>query len=100
MSQILVGPELVKIPKLSKLLRTCKVEQCTGDFRKDNRFCAMGAIMNKLGWDGDYHTISPFMSIVQMLGLNPVEQMNVQRLNDFEGHSFTEIADYLESKQL
>jgi len=101
MSQLLVEPikQTQEQLKPSKILRTTKLEQCYCDVHRKGRFCAMGVILNKLGWN-PYSPLSEFERYWNLAKeLVSDELIKVIVMNDDE-RTFDEIADYLESRGL
>ena len=118
MKQELIQLQKQVFKKASEILRTTKIEQHRGWFSNSltgdgKKFCAMGAIYKEYGWDGKYDksnfTKEDFSIITYELGLcdipnskNMVGQIggDIIDMNDIDGDSFTEIADWLEERGL
>jgi len=91
----------VEISDIIQILRTTKVQQLRGNFHYREKFCALGAIMHdKYGWDGvnslRFNVIR--QQLRRILGIQVFEK--IMSLNDHDGKSFAEIADWLEKNYL
>jgi hypothetical protein len=101
-----------EISEIIGILRMTKLQQCRGKYHDHGKFCALGAIMHeKYGWNGfDYPfehksfahqylvKVSAQRHLVRILG--DVILHKIMSLNDHEGKSFSEIADWLEKNYL
>jgi hypothetical protein len=97
-----------EISEIIEILRMTKLQQCRGKYYDHGKFCALGAIMHeKYGWNGfDYSfehksfvyqhlvKVSAQRHLVRILG--DVVLHKIMSLNDDDGKSFSEIADWLE----
>ena len=94
--------------KWLEALRSGKYEQTTAQLRNNNKFCCLGVlcdIRNKEGWDRlgsfRYYNSSSGSQIPiklrEKLGISFDQQHRLFTMNDKEGKSFTEIADYIEA---
>ena len=92
----------IHISDIIQLLRTTKLQQCRGIYHHGRRFCTLGAIMHeKYGWYG--HDSGFICEIKQQLcaifGENAICS-KIIALNDQDGKSFSQIADWLERSYL
>ena len=101
MKQELVLQQVQKL-KASEILRQTKLEQTICRCRRENKYCAIGAIAMGLGWDGenDYDAYNMVRKLVEYY-----EDIitGIYRRNDgtfFPQHSFSDIADWLETRGL
>ena len=105
MSQILETQNIEKIKqemgpvKASQILRNTKLQQCKGVYNSGDKYCAIGVLMNHFGYrkigDDIYDdAIRKTRSL-----LNGVPDGKISLMND-DGATFSEIADFLESKGL
>jgi len=104
--------EYTEISEIIGILRMTKLQQCRGKYYDQGKFCALGAIMHeKYGWNGfDYpfeHKSSAYQYLVKISAqrhlvriLGDVVLHKIMSLNDQEGKSFSEIADWLEKNYL
>ena len=96
--------------KASEILRQTKLVQTYGTFSDEKgKFCAMGAVYAEYGWDGKSNWDKMDFNIIgEQLGFydgNSHEYCTddgctILHMNDTNRLSFSEIADYLETKGL
>ena len=85
--------------QIIQILRTTKLQQCRGDYYNNTKFCALGAIMHeKYGWNGNDDIGFDLLrqQLVTILG-GDMMLSKMEQLNDSNGKSFSEIADWLET---
>jgi hypothetical protein len=85
--------------QIIQILRTTKLQQCRGHYYNNRKFCALGAIMHeKYGWNGndDFGFDLLRQQLVTILG-GDMMLSKMEQLNDSNGKSFSEIADWLET---
>ena len=85
--------------QIIQILRTTKLQQCRGHYYNNRKFCALGAIMHeKYGWNGndDFGFDLLLQQLVTILG-GDMMLSKMEQLNDSNGKSFSEIADWLET---
>jgi len=113
--ELILETEVKKLfRKASEILRTTKIQQHYGGFSDGKgKYCAIGAVYAEYGWDPNdywsdsYWRIEDFNIIGGQLGFSDgiheystYEGSDVIRMNDMNKATFSEIADYLESKGL
>lgn len=94
-----------------KALRSGEYQQGRHRLRnEDDCFCALGVlcdILDPSGWlksDGgailfqDYSTMSLSLKMKDYIGLNGIQTDHIMSLNDIDGKSFEDIADYVEEQ--
>ena len=85
------------ICEIIQILRTTKLQQCRCNCYNNGKFCALGAIMHeKYGWNG--YEPSAYQQLNTLLDHNT--RFDIMSLNDRDGKSFSEIADWLEKNYL
>ncbi len=89
------------ICEIIQILRMTKLQQCRGKYYDNGKFCALGAIMHeKYGWNGsDNSSLGYGTSVHQQMATilgNDAVVNKIISLNDYDGKSFSEIADWLE----
>jgi hypothetical protein len=97
--------QLVQQLKLTaaQILRQTKVSQCRGylsstDETGVRKFCALGAILNHLGWSGNGEEDIGEERYQELYKLIPKDMIqNITLINDEFNHTFNEVADFLDA---
>ena len=87
--------------KASQVLRNTKLKQVRRMYSNGKDFCAIGVLLHEFGYhprNGTYEYCRD--KVEKNFGLDANTRTRVMDMNDLENKSFSEIADYLESKGL
>ncbi len=85
--------------KPSRILRETPLEQHFGSYTDGKgKFCALGVLMKSLGWNGDIKNMYEFAEKLTYIPSEYREQ--IMHMNDKNHNSFSQIASWLEQKNL